>query len=199
MIAFARIPRIIGGQNADIRDYPYSVSIRLELDRYKHICGGAIISHHHILTAAQCVYGINAESIVIYIGRTSAPDYSVRSYTITKIKIHPEFIGKIKPNSKTHNDIAVLTTLQYIIFSGNQNQINLPTADVEVGANAVITSWGMTSYPDGYTATTLQKASMVIVPNSECANNLPFPVYNENLCAVQGPGVGTCYVSLVYY
>lgn len=45
------IIRIVGGENADIADYPYQVSIMIE--NY-HACGGSILSNSFILTAAHC-------------------------------------------------------------------------------------------------------------------------------------------------
>ncbi|KAF7996590.1 hypothetical protein HCN44_002236 [Aphidius gifuensis] len=44
--------KIIGGQTVQIEKYSYQVSIQYQ--NY-HICGGSIISYHHILTAASCV------------------------------------------------------------------------------------------------------------------------------------------------
>lgn len=43
--------RILGGIDADIRDYPYQVSVQFY---NTHICGGSIISPGHVLTSAHC-------------------------------------------------------------------------------------------------------------------------------------------------
>jgi trypsin len=47
-------PRIIGGDLANVGQFPYVVSI-VENDR--HFCGGFIYSNRWIVTAASCVAG----------------------------------------------------------------------------------------------------------------------------------------------
>lgn len=60
---------IIGGNTADVGEFPYAVSLR----RLKaaHFCGGVLISKRHVLTAAHCVYpyannitGMNLTAVV---------------------------------------------------------------------------------------------------------------------------------------
>lgn len=43
--------RIVDGDNANIQDYPYQVSIEYN---GKYICSGSIIHELHVLTAAHC-------------------------------------------------------------------------------------------------------------------------------------------------
>lgn len=45
--------RIVGGQDANITDYPYQVSV---LFNGLHGCGGSILNQKYILTAAHCTY-----------------------------------------------------------------------------------------------------------------------------------------------
>lgn len=46
--------RIVGGYEADIRDFPWQVSISY---KNKHNCGGSILNEYYILTAAHCTNG----------------------------------------------------------------------------------------------------------------------------------------------
>ncbi|XP_053670944.1 trypsin delta-like [Anopheles nili] len=52
--------RIVGGSKAPIEDVPYQVSLRY---LQTHVCGGSIVSHSWVVTAAHCLdwYPRNAE------------------------------------------------------------------------------------------------------------------------------------------
>lgn len=46
--------KIVGGEAADIEEYPYQASLQYALS---HICGAVIISENYVVTAAHCTSG----------------------------------------------------------------------------------------------------------------------------------------------
>ncbi|XP_034255279.1 trypsin-like [Thrips palmi] len=62
--------KIVGGLTADIKDFPFQVSLRRDDVIY---CGGSILSEHWILTAGHCVYDLHGDlaSVKIRVGSTS--------------------------------------------------------------------------------------------------------------------------------
>lgn len=53
--------RIAGGQNARPGKHPYLVSLQFgkpPLVRYQHFCGGSVLNENWILTAADCLDGV---------------------------------------------------------------------------------------------------------------------------------------------
>ena len=46
--------RIVGGQPADPKEWPWMVALLRDRDR--HFCGGVLITDLHVLTAAHCVH-----------------------------------------------------------------------------------------------------------------------------------------------
>lgn len=46
-----KAPRVVGGEKAPVDAWPWQVSIQYNK---QHICGGSILDHHWILTAAHC-------------------------------------------------------------------------------------------------------------------------------------------------
>lgn len=100
-------PRIIGGSNAKITDFPYQASLRL--GGTYHLCGGSIISEKYILTAAHCVDNIfvrpptTLASVHTGTNNSSSPG---QVHKIDWIKIHPEW--KQTQESSYRHDIAVI-------------------------------------------------------------------------------------------
>ncbi|XP_001607047.2 chymotrypsin-1 [Nasonia vitripennis] len=183
--------KIVGGENANINDYPYQVSLRKS---GKHFCGGSIISEKHIMTAAHCVRGIMASpfsDISVFTGTSSSSGYTGKSHRVKRADVHPGYSGT--EASSYHNDIAILTLTSPVKFDAVQKKIDLPTRDVISGESAVITGWGIKKYPSNYVSPVLQKAAMSIIPSSRCTTRMyPLRLHGEQVCALQRKGVGAC-------
>ena len=51
--------RVLGGNDAVSKQFPHQISLRRD---HSHVCGGSIINHRYILTAAHCVVVEGTES-----------------------------------------------------------------------------------------------------------------------------------------
>ncbi|XP_011497638.1 PREDICTED: venom serine protease 34-like [Ceratosolen solmsi marchali] len=100
--------RIIGGTPDIINNFPYLVSIRNVTTNHL-ICGGSIISHWNILTAAHCLYMSrnSLNELRIFSGTRSSTYLYGDNYAIDYIHIHPEY-NFFYPEKLLVNDIAII-------------------------------------------------------------------------------------------
>lgn len=105
---YGKPPRkIINGEDAAIADFPYQVSLRL-YDR--HICGGAIISNRHILTAAHCIAGEAPYSEMTVVTATNSlePGTGGKAYRVKDVIIPSNYVQQTRIRAGKH-DIAVIS------------------------------------------------------------------------------------------
>jgi hypothetical protein len=165
---------IVGGMDADIKDYPWQISI-FSLDEsgnlLSHSCGGSIIDPYWIVTAAHCIRdkAYKRQKIIAEITDLSRAYYG-QVMEITDYIIHPDY----NPDSIT-NDIALLRLSMPIDTSGHgASVIKMVTPQDEIngiiapGVIATITGWGTTEYM-GDSPDRLQVAELPII-SIETAN-----------------------------
>jgi trypsin len=102
--------RIVGGTNAEIKDYPFAAAIKKDKE---HFCGGVIISRRHILSVAHCFDDIRYDQIKVYIG-SNLRHSTDSSYRLLEIDVHPEYTGILTNQNSLYNDIAVATVFSKI-------------------------------------------------------------------------------------
>lgn len=130
-------PKIIGGRDAEITEFPCMVSIRRTeietlLGESSHICGGVIIGDDTILTAAHCLFDrfgnllTQPFSFTIVSGvsriRSEFPYYSSNNsvHLATRIVVHPDY------NMDTfQNDIAIMRVKPSFEFSTTTKNIEI--------------------------------------------------------------------------
>nr|CAD7570897.1 unnamed protein product [Timema californicum] len=91
--------RIIGGEDADIIDFPYQLSLGYFSS---HSCGASIISADWVLTAAHCVYGRSASILAVRAGSSIRNSGGTLHY-FEKVIIHQDY-----DDDYLANDIAVI-------------------------------------------------------------------------------------------
>jgi secreted trypsin-like serine protease len=149
--------RIVGGQNANIQDYPWQVALMTSSGQ--QFCGGVIIHPEWVITAAHCLGG----TIYIRAGVTNRTHTTGQDRLVIAQHGHPNYGG-----SNHQNDIAMLKLQTPLDLSGpNVKAIPIVTAAhaelgyTEPGVLSKITGWGAL-YWQGPSSNILQVATVPI-------------------------------------
>ncbi|KAK4878216.1 hypothetical protein RN001_010722 [Aquatica leii] len=162
--------RIVGGEDADIADYPYQLSFQYY---GAHLCGASLIGNAVALTAAHCTVSypnnvkIRAGSNFTYtggelvdvIGITQHPKYDIFSIDY---------------------DVSVLK-LSELVSLGLPVNLQPSGQEITVGALAVVTGFGAL-YEGGASHHQLQKVEVPHIDQSTCNEVFGNGVTNRMTC-----------------
>ncbi|CAH0728251.1 unnamed protein product, partial [Brenthis ino] len=176
--------RIIGGNEAGIFEFPWMALIYHKDNNGQALldCGGSVISSRYILTAAHCVYDKTITRVRVGDFNIKKQRYCQGAYPYYECELKPQELQVEKPivhekYSKDHyliNDIALLRVNKSIDFSfRNVKPICLPVwkeiRNINLNGKAsVVAGWGLMD--DGKRSDILQKVTIPIKPETECAN-----------------------------
>ncbi|XP_056009924.1 fibrinolytic enzyme, isozyme C-like [Ostrea edulis] len=162
--------RVVGGQTADVGEWPWQVSIQYYYgDVWRHICGGTLIRQDVVLTTAQCVTALSTSSLRVAAGMNKISDGGLTS-GISSITVHPQY-GSSSPGFP--NDIALVVLQSPFLVGGSIQVATLPTSKTEDFSNIVdcwMTGWGKTAgNAPGY-SDALMEAQLTNIKNTQCVN-----------------------------
>ncbi|KAJ8932944.1 hypothetical protein NQ314_014323 [Rhamnusium bicolor] len=154
--------RIVGGDDANIEDYPYQLSL---LYHGSHMCGASIIGEKWALTAGHCTNKLAAEDLSIRAG-SSILQSGGQLVNVTKIYQHPSF----NPDTIDY-DISLLELAESIILTKSASVISLVDANIKIapGTETIITGWGKEHESDNFIPNQLQVVEVPLVSNEICA------------------------------
>ncbi|KAF2879754.1 hypothetical protein ILUMI_26419 [Ignelater luminosus] len=178
--------RIIGGSNAERRQFPYMISLH---SKGNHGCGASILSHTWVITAAHCLvtnFGLKYAAIQVIAGlfhqHESHPD--VQKSSVTKVVIHPNYFynytkfllilfkavtSTIKISfvflAMLDNDIALLKLASPLIFTNAVQPVKLPSTH-QAFTKGWLSGWGIYQRPPALPVT-LQYAIVCAMPPTE--------------------------------
>ncbi|KAL0972693.1 hypothetical protein UPYG_G00193570 [Umbra pygmaea] len=187
--------RIVGGQNADVGEFPWQVSLHIK--NMGHVCGGSIINQQWLVTAAHCVQddaktkysqpGVWEVYLGLHTQKETNPNIQKRN--LRQVISHPNY------NAYTFdNDIALMQLDSPVAYSGYIQPICLPAAShtFPAGNPVWITGWGATR-EGGSAASVLQKAQVRIINSTVCNQLMKGQITSRMMCAgVLTGGVDAC-------
>ena len=170
---------VIGGSNADIREFPFLVNIwqnSPKEDFVDHLCGGSLIAKKWILTAAHCmledatettVKTVNPAELNIIFGSTLRSGDGGRMVKARSVIVHPDF-------SWPHHDVALIELAEEVT---DIKPIQLNATDIGATSTslmATVAGWGLIDAAGKVDGSTLQKISLPLISRDECqADNFP--------------------------
>ncbi|XP_045408307.1 plasma kallikrein isoform X2 [Lemur catta] len=175
--------RIVGGTNSSWGEWPWQVSLQVQLGSRRHMCGGSIIGRQWVLTAAHCFVGLPLPDIWrIYSGILNLSDITKETPVslIKEIIVHQNY--KI---SEGGHDIALIKLHAPLNYTEFQKPICLPSkGDINtIYTNCWVTGWGF-SEEKGEIQNTLQKVNIPLVTNEECQKRYrDYQITKEMVCA----------------
>ncbi|KAI1241472.1 hypothetical protein IHE44_0004945 [Lamprotornis superbus] len=131
--------RIVGGSGAVLGQWPWQVSLHVQ---GTHVCGGSIITHSWIVTAAHCVEGrlSDPHSWRVYAGILNQDEMLFRSgYRVQQIISHPDYDTDSKDN-----DVALMKLETPLSFTETVKPVCLPNPGMMFQPNQQcwISGWG---------------------------------------------------------
>ncbi|XP_075983215.1 phenoloxidase-activating factor 1-like isoform X2 [Anticarsia gemmatalis] len=189
--------RIIGGYNAALGQFPWIVRLGyIDEDDIDWMCGGALVTDRHVVTAAHCVQKSDYGPVLskIRIGEHNSktnPDCElsvcappVQDRGIKKILSHPDFN---KP--AFHNDLAIIELDAPVILNNFVAPICLPRTKeqlqtVRIGEKLIVAGWGKMNMTTEERASILQVVAIPVVSSAKCDSfGHGFRVGESEICA----------------
>ncbi|XP_060650966.1 serine protease snake [Drosophila nasuta] len=162
-------PLIVGGQPADPKEFPHMARIGHFDGQRQHIewfCGGTLISHQFVLTAAHCFESEQGEVNVVRLGDlefdSEQDDALPKNYGVQYYYQHPNF-----NSPELYNDIGLIKLAESVIFDRYKHPACLPFESGQKINEFIAVGWGSTNLA-GRSSAKLLKVKLDRVADDVC-------------------------------
>ncbi|XP_049816505.1 trypsin alpha-3-like [Schistocerca nitens] len=152
--------RVVGGSDANISEYPYSLQLMVSGEFY---CCASVIGANWVLTAGHCLEGVTTDILSFRAGTSTRDTGGTVHDALTAIS-HEQY------NTYTLDyDIGVVQISGSFPLGDNVQTIGLPAADYDPpgGLAATLTGWGVL-ITNGPLPDVLQKVDVNVIDRETC-------------------------------
>ncbi|XP_076019524.1 chymotrypsin-C-like [Genypterus blacodes] len=175
------LSRVVAGEDVRPHSWPWQISLQTASGgRWRHICGGTLLSSQWVLTAAHCIKDGYLYRVKLGKHNLKEEEEGSISARVEDIITHDNYQPLF-----SRNDIALIK-LSPVTFSDTIMPACLPKqgAVLPHGASCYITGWGRLS-TSGSIADILQQALLPVVDHETCSQKdwWNFLAYETMVCA----------------
>ncbi|XP_061382200.1 serine protease gd-like isoform X2 [Danaus plexippus] len=168
-------PLVVNGKPTLEGQWPWQIALyQTQTVDSKYICGGTLVSHKHVVTAAHCVTRkgssrtVNKNTLTVYLGkhnlRTSVEGVEIR--LVGEITVHPQYNA-----SSFSRDLSILKLRKAVEYTEfiraaclwPENQIDLTNV---IGKKGSVVGWGFDE--TGVATEELTLVEMPVVDQETC-------------------------------
>ncbi|CAH2040640.1 unnamed protein product, partial [Iphiclides podalirius] len=178
-------PRILGGYRAPKEFGRFHASLQnLTGD---HVCGGAVVSRKHLLTAAHCVHRAKPQFIKVVVG-TNDLDIGGKEYKVKKIHVYRGYNSTLR-----QNDIAMIS-IKGLFHSNNIHILKLPETQLQDGDPIILSGFGA-NQAYGVSSRQMYALNLTVFCQKTCRFAMRYTkeVTDSMFCTFSKIGQGTCH------
>nr|XP_022901933.1 uncharacterized protein LOC111414729 [Onthophagus taurus] len=189
--------------DSEFGEYPWQVAIlKKDPKESVFVCGGTLIDHLHIITAAHCIKQYSAYDLRIRLGEWDV-NHDVEFFPyierdVQNVVVHPEFYA-----GTLYNDLAILRMDKFVDFAKHPHisPACLPSPYEDfTGTRCWTTGWGKDAFGDfGKYQNILKEVDVPIVGHDQCQRQLQntrlgygFKLHPGFVCAGGEEGKDAC-------
>lgn len=176
--------RIANGKGAMLGEFPHQALLKIRsIENDMRLCGGSLVSHHWILTAAHCAVGAKQFDVTLGGVAFNGAEAGRLNVKASIMVIHPEYNPLL-----SSNDVALIKLPDYVKYTDNIQPIKLAAnhSNKFLDEYAVASGWGQQYTDAKNVANHLQWAVLRVVSQEDCVKAYDDLVIKDFIICAQG-------------